>query len=74
MTRKRRKRSTAPFAEELDEVLWTDNFIRLCALLDLARDEAQAVYIAVDNADAEFKTITLRTDRIAKKGGTVDYV
>ncbi|MCB9955202.1 MAG: alkaline phosphatase D family protein [Caulobacterales bacterium] len=63
------------FAEELDEVLWTDNFHQGYVRLDLARDEAQAVYIAVDNLlTPEFKTITLRTDRIAKKGGTVDYV
>lgn len=63
------------FAEELDEVLWTDNFHQGYVRLDLARDEAQAVYIAVDNLlTPEFKTITLRTDKIAKKGETVDYV
>ena len=63
------------FAEQLEEVVWTDNMHQGYVRVELDRERAAATFVAVDTVlSPDYKTIELRQVKIAHTGSTIDYV
>lgn len=62
------------FAEHVPEVIWTDNMHQGYVRLDLAREQAEASFIAVDTVrDRDFRTSIVNRFRIAREGARIDF-
>ena len=63
------------FAQELEEVVWTDNMHQGYVRVELERAEATATFVAVDTVlSQDYQTLELHKRKIVHTGNTIDYV
>ena len=63
------------FAEEIEEVRWTDNLHQGYVKLRLSEKAIQTSYIAVSTvSEPAYKVLSIREERITKKGSSVGFV
>jgi alkaline phosphatase D len=63
------------FAEEIEEVRWTDNLHQGYVKLRLSQEEIQTSYVAVSSVvEPVYEVFSIREERITKKGSSVGFV
>lgn len=68
------KRLDALFAEQLDEVEWTDNMHQGYVRVVMTPDELVGTFVGVDTVlKPEYKTLNLKTVRVIHKDGSLVY-